>query len=157
MLLKHLATLQLLEASFLSFDTPTSCWFPQTLPDSPSINRKSPLIRFQTTEGESSLCLPFPWCCTPWQFPEKRSRWSLRNRRPGQSKALQEEGRKSDSVLKPCFIINSGNICQIIQKSYNNESWVPASIIHYSRESICIQGNQHIAADKLDLFLLGAV
>lgn len=63
--LKHLATLQLLEASFLLFDTPTSCWFPRTLPDSPSINRKSPLIRFQTIEWESSLRSPFPWCCTP--------------------------------------------------------------------------------------------
>lgn len=65
LLLKHLATLQLLEASFLLFDTPTFCWFPRTLPDSPRINRKSPLIRFQTIEGESSLGLPFPWCCTP--------------------------------------------------------------------------------------------
>lgn len=36
MLLKHLATLQLLEASSQLFDTPTSCWFPQTFPDSPS-------------------------------------------------------------------------------------------------------------------------
>lgn len=120
------------------------------------VNRKSPLIRVQTMAEKKSL--PFPLCCTPWQFPERRSRWSPHNRLPGQSRALREQKNKmkdeskwryacDKTVLTPYFTVNSQNICHIMQKSTDCEPWVLQSIIHHISETICMQEKEDLSIE----------
>lgn len=125
------------------------------------VNRKSPLIRFWTIAQELCLRLPFPLCCTPWQFPERKSRWSRRSRLPGQSRALREENQhtiKCHSALTAYLIAKRWKIARVMRRENPRcELRVPPSIIHrISGANLYAAGGERLyrGLDKLDLLLV---